>query len=271
MKGFFKFMNCTKVQRPRPHPSSPIFTAQSPEPPEIQSVYEVESLRHLSIKGLERDPLGSWHSDLFTILRDYGKDPRDIRTVRSAANAGAADDDDDYYYYYSTDEHDDRTMSTHHASLSGHGHPAAASTAAGPLITGLHHINLTVPHDTLDLAKRFYADTLGLTLRPVPAAQVHELVWLDIGASGQQVHISLPKHDGDTAPLDASRHPCFRVGSPAALLALQKRIYGHWLRGGDDAPLAADKVGETSGPTTHEYPQRFFARDFAGNRLEFTV
>lgn len=241
-------MNCAKVHRVQSvqsvHPSSPVFTAPSPDLPEIQSVYEVESLRQLSIKGLEREPLGSWHSDLFTILRDYGKDPGDI--ARSASSG------------YSTID----TMSTT---------SSAAALPSGPFITGLHHVNITVPDNTLELAKSFYAETLGLTLRPVPAAQVHELIWLDIGSSGQQVHISLPKHDGDTAPLDSSRHPCFKVGSPEALLELQKRIYGHWLRGGDDAPLAADKIGQTSGPTTQEYPKRFFARDFAGNRLEFTV
>lgn len=147
--------------------------------------------------------------------------------------------------------------------------PNGAST--GSLITGLHHINITIPDGTLGLANSFYVETLGLTSRPVPAAQVHEIAWFDIGESGQQVHISLPKHNNDTIRADSSRHPCFRVGSLEALFELQKRIYGHWQRGGDDAPLEADAIGETSGPTTPEYPKRFFARDFAGNRLEFTV
>lgn len=140
-----------------------------------------------------------------------------------------------------------------------------------PLITGLHHVNITIPHGTLDVAKSFYASTLGLTPRAVPAAQVHELAWYDIGTSGQQIHISLPKHDDDLIRDDSSRHPCFRVGSPQALLELQRRIYAHWQRGGDDAPKAADAPGENSGTKGPEYPKRFFARDFAGNRLEFTV
>lgn len=146
-----------------------------------------------------------------------------------------------------------------------------AQPAAEPLITGLHHINLTVPHGTLDHAKSFYATTLGLTPRPVPAAQTHELAWFDIGASGQQVHVSLPKHDRDAIPADASRHPCFRVGSPVALLALQERVRAHFERGGQDAPADADPPGVSSGAKGPEYPKRFFARDFAGNRLEFTV
>lgn len=153
------------------------------------------------------------------------------------------------------------------STTSSNGTPARP----GPLITGLHHFNITVPLNTLDLAKKFYTETLGLTSRPVPAAQVHELAWFDIGSSGQQVHISLAKHSNDTARADSSRHPCFKVGSPEALFELQERIYAHWQRGGDDAPLAADAVGESSGPKAPEYPKRFFARDFAGNRLEFAV
>lgn len=156
--------------------------------------------------------------------------------------------------------------------MATNGTSTPSGTSSEPLITGLHHVNITIPHGTLPLAKSFYASTLGLTSRPVPAAQVHELAWFDIGSSGQQVHISLPKHDNDAVPDDASRHPCFRVGSPEALLELQQRIHAHWQRGGDDAPKAADVPGgENSGAKGVEYPKRFFARDFAGNRLEFTV
>lgn len=150
-----------------------------------------------------------------------------------------------------------------------------ADSTVEPLITGLHHINLTVPHNTLDQATTFYAKTLGLNPRPVPAAQTHELAWFDIGASGQQVHVSLPKHDGDlntNTNASLSRHPCFRVGSPEALLKLQERVHAHFVRGGADAPVAADAPGGVdSGAQGPEYPRRFFARDFAGNRLEFTV
>lgn len=147
-----------------------------------------------------------------------------------------------------------------------------ASAPAEPLITGLHHINLTIPHGALPLANSFYAGTLGLTSRPVPAAQTHELAWFDVGNSGQQVHISHPKHGDDLTRDDLSRHPCFRVGSPQALLELQRRIHAHLERGGEDAPKQADAPGgENSGAKGPEYSQRFFARDFAGNRLEFTV
>lgn len=151
--------------------------------------------------------------------------------------------------------------------------PSGSAPPEEPLITGLHHVNLTIPHGTLPLAKSFYATTLGLSPRAVPAHQADELAWFDVGppAAGQQIHISLPKHATDDVRTDASRHPCFRVGSPAALLELQRRVHAHWERGGPDAPMQADPPGESSGEKAPEYPQRFFARDYAGNRLEFTV
>lgn len=141
-----------------------------------------------------------------------------------------------------------------------------------PLITGLSHINITIPTGTLPLAKSFYGTILGLTPRPVPIAQKDELAWFDIGTnSGQQVHISLQKHAGDLIAADSSRHPCFKLASLEALLELQKRIFDHYGSGAKDAPLAADAPGESSGEKTAEYPTRFFARDFAGNRLEFSL
>lgn len=145
------------------------------------------------------------------------------------------------------------------------------STASEPFITGLAHINLSIPLGTLDDAKSFYSKTLGLTGRDVPVAQVDSLAWFDIGNSGQQVHISYLKHDKDITVPNSSRHPCFKVGSPEALVALQKRILKHLEDGGKDAPMACDSVGESSGPKTVEYPTRFFARDYSGNRLEFSV
>ncbi len=35
------------------------------------------------------------------------------------------------------------------------------------LITGLAHVNLIIPRGTLDTAKEFYGETLGLRSRPV--------------------------------------------------------------------------------------------------------
>ncbi|KAH6652857.1 hypothetical protein BKA67DRAFT_536569 [Truncatella angustata] len=145
------------------------------------------------------------------------------------------------------------------------------TTAPEPLITGLAHVNLSIPYGTLGQAKSFYSRTLGLVPREVPKAQVDSLAWFDIGDSGQQVHIAHQKHDQDIVVPNSSRHPCFKLGSPEALVALQRRILTHREEGGEGAPLECDALGETSGPKTVEYPTRFFARDYAGNRLEFSV
>ncbi|KIX93241.1 uncharacterized protein Z520_11096 [Fonsecaea multimorphosa CBS 102226] len=142
--------------------------------------------------------------------------------------------------------------------------------SSSSLITGLAHVNLTVPAGTLEQANEFYGTTMGLTPRAVPHLQKGTLAWFDIGSSGQQVHVAFG------APSDfekkSSRHPCFKLSSPEALLQLRQRIWEHFVRGGEAAPTEADKPGDVnSGAQGVEYPSRFFARDYAGNRLEFSL
>ncbi|KAK5446652.1 hypothetical protein LTS15_009584 [Exophiala xenobiotica] len=221
------------------------------------------------------------------------------------------------------------------------------------MISGIAHINVTVPADTLHLATDFYSGTLGLTPRAVPVLQKDTLAWFDIGTSGQQVHVAIGAATDFSAPL-SSRHPCFKIQSPEALLELRRRIWEHHQRGGSSAPQQADQPGREAsvswlpsrwcfqstlptllfearealrfnafgvpfggapygtamarkggqrlagemlntrageapcwfvvswktranmnlcniGAKGVEYPQRFFARDFAGNRLEFSL
>jgi len=138
------------------------------------------------------------------------------------------------------------------------------------MIIGIAHVNLTVPSGTLEYAAEFYGTTLGLTRVAVPVLQKHELAWFDITLKGQQIHIS------SSSPLPneptASRHPCFKLESKEKLQELRERIWSHFERGGEAAPMAADKPGsEDSGAKGVEYPTRFFARDYAGNRLEFSL
>jgi len=106
------------------------------------------------------------------------------------------------------------------------------------MISGLAHINLLVPPSTLDQATSFYCDTLGLTPRAVPAHMEGSLAWFDIADSGQQVHIAFGSNEAKS-----SRHPCFRIQDPEALLQLRQRIWEHYERGGDAAPKEADKPG----------------------------
>lgn len=95
----------------------------------------------------------------------------------------------------------------------------------------------------------------------------------------------------ETTEPKSSRHPCFKLESPEALLQLRQRIWDHHQKGGAAAPKEADKPGEADsgmlssltsitfecayrdelGSKGVEYPQRFFARDYAGNRLEFSL
>ncbi|KAK0750045.1 hypothetical protein B0T18DRAFT_408107 [Schizothecium vesticola] len=142
------------------------------------------------------------------------------------------------------------------------------------MITGLHHVNILVPPGTLPHATLFYGTTLALTSTPVPAAQTHSLAWFNIASSGQQLHVAFGRDPEDFTPTarKARRHPCFRVGGVEELAGLQKRIWEHYRRGGEGAPSECDEPGgESSGDKGGEYPTRFFARDFAGNRLEFSL
>lgn len=139
-------------------------------------------------------------------------------------------------------------------------HPPATPSHPTTMISGIHHINLTVPPSTLPAASAFYAATLGLTPLPVPSAQSTTLLWFAIGTSGQQVHIAIGRDTDFSSPI-SSRHACFRVESVEALEQLRERIWGHFEQGGEGAPREADKPGEkASGAVGVEYPKRFFAR-----------
>ncbi|KAK4222080.1 hypothetical protein QBC38DRAFT_102001 [Podospora fimiseda] len=148
-------------------------------------------------------------------------------------------------------------------------------------IKGIHHINLIVPQGTLYAAREFYGNTLGLTPRDVPAAQRGTLAWFDIAESGQQVHIAFGREeDFSEGGRGAGRHPCFKLGGLDELKELQEKIWAHFLRGKEEGkrdvvlgtPMTCDEPGKgNSGAQGPEYPTRFFARDYAGNRLEFTL
>lgn len=134
-------------------------------------------------------------------------------------------------------------------------------------ITGIAHVNLTVPPGTLDQAAAFYEGTLGFTRIPVPVLQKETLAWFDITPNGQQIHIAFGPNE-----LKSSRHPCFKLGSIEDLNALRQKVYDHYVRAEDSSPKEADKPGDVdSGAKGIEYPKRFFARDYAGNRLEFSI
>lgn len=106
------------------------------------------------------------------------------------------------------------------------------------MISGLAHVNLLVPPGSLEQADAFYGETLGLKPRQVPKMQKDSLRWFDIGDSGQQVHVAFGPNE-----TRSSRHPCFKIESPEALLQLRQRIWEHHENGGPAAPQEADKPG----------------------------
>jgi hypothetical protein len=45
------------------------------------------------------------------------------------------------------------------------------------MISGIAHVNITIPKDTLDHAQEFYGTTLGLISAPVPELQKGTILW----------------------------------------------------------------------------------------------
>lgn len=77
---------------------------------------------------------------------------------------------------------------------------------------------------------------------------------------------------GENENLKSSRHPCFKIESPGALQELKQKVWEHHLKGDAAGPKEADEPGaQNSGNQGKGYPTRFFARDYAGNRLEFSL
>lgn len=72
------------------------------------------------------------------------------------------------------------------------------------MIHGIHHIQITVPPDTLEAAREFYVDRLGFTTIADPFNKPG--FWLAAGA--QQVHVR-PEADIDRHKTFA--HPAFLV------------------------------------------------------------
>lgn len=145
-----------------------------------------------------------------------------------------------------------------------------------PLISGFHHVNMLVPPQTLHLAHDFYAGFLGLRPAIVPSSSKSHLAWFEIADSGQQIHIN-SQHDLTStqwkAQNEQQRHLCFKILTQEKLDLLQERLWDLYEKGGEGAPTQCDDLKNfpehQKGPSGS--PVRFFARDFAGNRLEFSL
>ncbi len=113
------------------------------------------------------------------------------------------------------------------------------------LLKRVAHVNLAV--DDVDAARRFYGAVLGLQEIPRTEGQRRPGAWFQLGAI--ELHLS---HEPEPRNAESKRHVAFEVR---------------------DVDAVRDHLEEAGVPLEEGSPvvgvRRFFARDPAGNRLEF--
>jgi catechol 2,3-dioxygenase-like lactoylglutathione lyase family enzyme len=124
-------------------------------------------------------------------------------------------------------------------------------TADGPRIARLQHVSLPFPGTpaSLDAARRFYGELLGLAECPRPPLLPGVGIWYTVG--DQELHL-FSEPGGVAVNTQWRRHPCFQVDEVAAL---RQRL---------------DAAGVTTRDDDGEIPGRlrFFAVDPFENTLE---
>jgi catechol 2,3-dioxygenase-like lactoylglutathione lyase family enzyme len=116
------------------------------------------------------------------------------------------------------------------------------------VITGLDHVQLAIPADGEELARRFYGDLLGMTELPKPATLAGRGgCWFTGGSAVLHLGVEEPFRPARKA------HPAFTVLDLAALYDLLA-AHGH---------LGTRADGELPGV------RRFHVFDPFGNRVEF--
>jgi catechol 2,3-dioxygenase-like lactoylglutathione lyase family enzyme len=115
------------------------------------------------------------------------------------------------------------------------------------MLKRLAHVNLSV--DDVEAARRFYGQLLGLEEIARSEGQRRPGAWFRLGAL--ELHLS---HEPDPHNADSKRHVAFEVRD---VDALRENL--------EEAGVAVEEGSEVRGM------RRFFARDPAGNRLEFFV
>lgn len=109
----------------------------------------------------------------------------------------------------------------------------------------LAHVNLSV--DDVEAARRFYGEVLGLTEIPRSEGQRRPGAWFQLGAL--ELHLS---HEPDPRNAESKRHVAFEVRD---VDSLREHLEEAGVRIEEGAPVIGVR--------------RLFARDPAGNRLEF--
>ena len=114
------------------------------------------------------------------------------------------------------------------------------------MVTALHHVNVTVPAELEDAAKKFYGSVLGLKQIPKPATSRQNGAWYQIGDT--QLHLSVEAEDRSLS----SRHVCFTVSD---LAEAEQRF-------------REAKIEIITDPRANPDSPRFYVRDPGGNQLE---
>lgn len=117
----------------------------------------------------------------------------------------------------------------------------------------LQHVSIPRPpgEESAQIARQFYGDLVGLTVKPVPTSITHlDLVWFKFGDESEtELHVFAETAD----PTTSGRHFCLSVGSVDAMRqALSQGGYETW----DVDPIPGRP--------------RFFCRDPFNNIVEFT-
>lgn len=125
-------------------------------------------------------------------------------------------------------------------------------TAQPPPVVRLQHVSLPIPGapESLDVARRFYGQILGLAERSRPTVFPGVGIWYAIG--DQELHL-FSEPAGVAVNPQSRRHPCFEVDDVVGLRA-------HLEAAG---VTTRDHDGEIPGRP------RFFAVDPFDNTLEF--
>jgi catechol 2,3-dioxygenase-like lactoylglutathione lyase family enzyme len=125
-------------------------------------------------------------------------------------------------------------------------------TAETRHIVGLQHVSLPIPGDaeSLETARRFYGEILGLDEYPRPTVFPGVGIWYRVG--DLELHL-YSEPSGVAANPQSIRHPCFEVDDV-------QRLRAHLVSAG---VTTRNDDGEIPGRP------RFFAVDPFGNTLEF--